>query len=87
MKSILLCAGASVMLASCAQCPDTSDYDKVPYKGTRTAGLGTAVYDSNCPVPEQPAQALLQTPAPAPVLAPAPVPAREEPVFMEKQMK
>ena len=87
-RNLVLIAGASIALVGCSKCPENGDYDKVPYNNTRTAGLGTSVYDSNCPMPEQPV-ASAPVIAPAPVLVePAPIePQPEPPVFKEQQTK
>lgn len=86
-KNLILCVGASLALVACAECPKTSDYDKVPYNNTRTAGEGIAVYGGNCATPE-PEPAPVAEPAPAPAPEPAPIePQPEPPVFKEQQMK
>jgi hypothetical protein len=85
-KNLILTVAASLTLVACAECPMSGDYDKVPYNDTRTAGMGIAEYNANCPVvAETPAPAVAES-APAP--APAPVaPAPEPKVFSEQQTK
>ena len=87
-KNLILTVVASLMLVACAECPMSGDYDKVPYNDTRTAGMGIAEYNANCPVvAEQPAPAVAEA-APAPAPAPAPVAPTPEPkVFSEQQTK
>ncbi len=74
-------AGLALTLGACTTCPDTGEYDRVPYAEERTAGSGFAVYDGKCPKPE---------PEPTPVVEPyvPPEPVTEaEPMFREQQRK
>lgn len=88
-KNLILCIGASLALVACAECPRNSEYDKVPYKNTRTAGTGMAEYGSACATEAPPAQEeVVVAPTPAPAPEPAPVaPQPEPPVFREQQTK
>jgi hypothetical protein len=81
-KTVALGVGASLALAACAECPKSSEYDKVPYRNTRTAGEGLAVYGTHCQTPVKAQEAPVAQPVPA-----APAPAPEPPVFRERQTK
>lgn len=83
----ILIATAGIALAACTQCPKTSDYKNIPYAPERTAGEGTAVYDTSCPVVEERAETVTTTATPAPApQAYEPIKAGE-PVMSESQRK